>query len=396
MNKILIIGNGFDLNLGIASSYADFLTSGPFKKLIEENNFLASFLHTMSEQSQPTDVKWVDIEHELKAFCTLLLHSKTLVNEITKSSPWSIDKALHLFNNQNAIKVFILKILHDEHKNDSSARSQMDFNQFEFYLNASVFSYENKPYYDDIKQAAAALELKLSVYFIEFKKEFVALKEALSEHLIKATDDWRSTNKNTTYAFHLLRHGNLFDADKQTLHLDFNAPVEGKSSFTQAFSFNYTNTLGLTGFTSTAGAETQLHYMHGSLGNNNIVFGVEDGAVDNKFLFLAKSAHAAFGEAPDLSPAMIAAEEIHFFGCSLGDTDNAHFQHPFTELSHRNTSDKKRKIVFYVYGKDGYQNTIERILFLTDGRLSEFKITNEVIFFDLKEEKVIDQAWLNH
>jgi|GEM_PF-3326905 hypothetical protein len=45
---VLIIGNGFDLNFGLKTSYSDFLSSKQFKNLIESNNKLA--LHLSNNQ----------------------------------------------------------------------------------------------------------------------------------------------------------------------------------------------------------------------------------------------------------------------------------------------------------------------------------------------------------
>ncbi len=192
----------------------------------------------------------------------------------------------------------------------------------------------------------------------------------------------------------MLAYGHLFNQDFRTI--DERETRESVCSFTDIYSFNYTNTLGILSFDSSDfGTNTNIHFMHGSLKNNDIVFGVEDGSVDEQFLFLTKSSHSAFGKAPDIAVAMLAASEIHIFGCSLGDTDNAHFMHPFTELSQRRGNLRKTKIVFYVFGRTGYQNTLNRILALTNGHMSEFKITNDVIFFDLESRQVIDQQWIN-
>jgi hypothetical protein len=58
--KIIIIGNGFDLSLGLKTSYKDFITSNYFISLIRNNNSLAFFLNEKQEINN-----WVDIEKEL-------------------------------------------------------------------------------------------------------------------------------------------------------------------------------------------------------------------------------------------------------------------------------------------------------------------------------------------
>lgn len=57
MKKILIIGNGFDISLGLKTGYADFIKSIDFLKLTGKDNTLALFL-----QSKFKNANWIDIE----------------------------------------------------------------------------------------------------------------------------------------------------------------------------------------------------------------------------------------------------------------------------------------------------------------------------------------------
>ena len=357
MEKILIIGNGFDLNLGFQTSYNDFLSSDRFRMLADGDNQLAHYLSKTNQYNQQTNINWVDIEHELKTF-------SAIVSNYEKHS-----------ENQ-----FVSDLIqHYQTLFPSSPRRLMDIPDHSSYVK-SRFEQELDNYFNTAQ--------------INFKQWFVELKATLCEHQQQVTTATQ-TGSDTRDAFRLLRFGKLFN--KSNDYCDFNtAQLSSVCEFSSIYTFNYTNALSLINFeNSEFGENTNIHFMHGSLKAKNIVFGVEDGGVDNQFMFLTKSAHAAFGQAPDISVAMLAADEIHVFGCSLGDTDNAHFKHPFTELSKRRNLERTTKIIFYVFGKNGYQNILNRILFLTDGRMSEFKITNDVTFFDLESRQVIDQQWIN-
>lgn len=62
-DRVLVIGNGFDLNLGLKTSYTDFMSSKMFKNLLADNNELANHLE------QNKNIKnWIDIELELKYY----------------------------------------------------------------------------------------------------------------------------------------------------------------------------------------------------------------------------------------------------------------------------------------------------------------------------------------
>lgn len=62
-SDVLIIGNGFDLNLGLKTSYRDFLRSMHFDQLLENENQLCMYLKERHELRQ-----WIDIENELKEY----------------------------------------------------------------------------------------------------------------------------------------------------------------------------------------------------------------------------------------------------------------------------------------------------------------------------------------
>lgn len=60
---ILVIGNGFDLNLGLKTSYQDFISSDFFCSLLAENNQLCKYLKEQQDLNN-----WIDIENELKKY----------------------------------------------------------------------------------------------------------------------------------------------------------------------------------------------------------------------------------------------------------------------------------------------------------------------------------------
>jgi len=58
--KVIIIGNGFDLNLGLKTSYLDFINSNEFNQLILDGNRIGTELLTKQKFQ-----KWIDVENEL-------------------------------------------------------------------------------------------------------------------------------------------------------------------------------------------------------------------------------------------------------------------------------------------------------------------------------------------
>lgn len=64
-NTVLIIGNGFDLNLGLSTSYNNFMESEYFQTLLSDGSSLAKYLVQVRNLKN-----WIDIENQLKQYST--------------------------------------------------------------------------------------------------------------------------------------------------------------------------------------------------------------------------------------------------------------------------------------------------------------------------------------
>ena len=72
--NVLVIGNGFDLSLGLKTSYKDFIQSNYFSLLVKNNNSLALYLNEKQEINN-----WVDIEKELTEYSKQIQDDKSKV-----------------------------------------------------------------------------------------------------------------------------------------------------------------------------------------------------------------------------------------------------------------------------------------------------------------------------
>lgn len=93
MNKLYIIGNGFDLDLGLKTSYQDFLSSPIFKEMLANNssNQLAHYLHGLTKKDT-----WVDIEVALRELArTLRTHVQG--TELRETDYEEVVKRLELY-----------------------------------------------------------------------------------------------------------------------------------------------------------------------------------------------------------------------------------------------------------------------------------------------------------
>lgn len=75
--QLYIIGNGFDLDLGIDSSYNSFYRSKHFKVLCERSP-VAMFVKKLNDKNNGEN--WVDFEEAIKQYCVNLLYKEDLTD----------------------------------------------------------------------------------------------------------------------------------------------------------------------------------------------------------------------------------------------------------------------------------------------------------------------------
>jgi hypothetical protein len=264
MSTLLIVGNGFDLNLGLKTSYKDFISSPIFESIISKN-YLATHLKEKLELNN-----WVDIELELKNYTRLN-------DENLKADYYNLSEILHTF------------------------LSQIDTSK----INLDSHSYK--------------------------------LIESLN------LNDLAIVDFNYTES--------IFNIIKQNAFLRINGILN----------------------------PSQYMKIHGSLRDNNIIFGIEDNdTVSKDYIFLNKSFKKNFGlENPYRF--LNTYGTIIFFGLSLGQTDHMYFSDFFINNSKDN---QNKEIKFYYYGEDGYEDLHKQIDALTRHSTAKFKYFNKVEFID--------------
>jgi hypothetical protein len=261
--KIIVIGNGFDLNLGLKTSYKDFIESDYFNTLIEQNNSLATYLMAKSNLNN-----WVDIEKEITQYSMDIQHTDANV-----------------------------------------------------------------------------------------KNDFEALKISLANYLKEAQE------------------GEI-DQESQA----FKMIQEEIQSTDKIYNFNYTNTvLKIAKLLDATDIDIKHSYVHGSIENMDIIFGVEDNArIHQNHIFLKKSYNKNYGET-DIGKFLKDENDLVIFGHSLGITDSSYFKNNILSLTF---GTKSIQIKFYHYGDIGYDEMMIILDHYTNNNLTEFKHYNNFIPID--------------
>lgn len=260
--KIIIIGNGFDLNLGLKTSYKDFIESDYFQSLAEENNSLAEYLMSKADLNN-----WVDIEKEITEYSIRIQNTDPNV-----------------------------------------------------------------------------------------KSHFQALKIALAKYLLEAQE---TEIDQDSQAFKMIKE-EIETADK-------------------IYNFNYTSTVYKVADILGIDISNKHSYVHGSISNMDIIFGVEDKArIYPNHIFFKKSCNKNFGES-DISHFLRRENDIVLFGHSLGITDSSYFEDYIHTLTYPQNNPELK---FYHYGESGYYDMMMILDFYTLNQLTKLKHYNRFLPID--------------
>ena len=255
---VLIIGNGFDLNLRLETGYTHFIKSTYFNTLVESGNKLCKYLKDKQELQN-----WIDIENELKTYSR------------------------------------------DIYKEDN-----------------------RKP----------------------FKNEYIRLRQALCDYL-NSLDLTRIDT--TSRAYEIIKSMPSGTEDLLVINFNYTGSVN--------YILDYSN------------KEVSVLHIHGKAKNNQIVFGVEDGArINDKDIFLLKSS-CFWNKIEDIDTYLSEASRVIFLGYSLGETDHHYFGKFFRNACHKNPSMGIKSIFISHYGEEGYDDILRQIDAMTLHNLYTFR-----------------------
>lgn len=276
MHTILILGNGFDLSLGLKTSYSNFIASDQFRSC--QDNFFAQHI-----EKQNNIDGWVDAEAELKRYA---LRFTDLENYSGRQKVVRKQISTSLRDNYGQIK-----------------------GQLTNYL-ANV-------------QARTPL------------------------HRSDAVDKLFS----------------LLLEDETTV-----------------FNFNYTNT-----FNEVSGWQNQncVHHIHGSVGDKNIIFGVDDGGdrVANIHEFLYKTSATNYSNRLQAALSNRENANVIIFGHSLGPSDHDYFRSFFMSKLERG---EPSNLKLFAYGEDGFKLMMAEIREMIGGKMEQLRRYLEIEFIDTK------------
>ena len=350
----LIIGNGFDLNLGMVTDYRSF-----FKKLKADgfftkhtNNPLLQFINAKGEKEN-----WYDFEGIIQEYAT---RSEQAVNlkMIDKLLP-IIDKALEL--DEESFKEI------KDYKHLCGIVLEFD----------SVIEYTSKNNYldfaadYDIREKCVYIKKALSQYSEEQRDLVKEAMRLLKDELVAFLKSAKINNEENSLAFMIFFSiMGIYDAGYKGLTMklsDYSKKYQGSFPDFKIVSFNYTDTISnlvkflqRIKFDSRIDLETDdlkenFYRIHGAL-DSEVIFGIDSECdIPNAFISLRKSNHISINAKQRFSDIIENSKRIIIFGHSIYGIDYEYYA-DFLEKN------KDTEVVVLYHNEDGkkeFENEME-------------------------------------
>lgn len=328
MKKILILGNGFDLDLGRKTSYKSFYESEFCPK-----DYPAPLIKHLNEKwhNNLESVKWYDLENEILNYYEKIKHK-----EITGYDLYDV--------NERKILVQIKQI--PTHTTYPIIQDNRDV--IKRLLADNILSLSSNNHL--IVHSDAFLSP------VERDKRAVMLiKEGLMEYLksIEKTEtDYNSAAMIVVRAF-LYNYRDIADY--------------------AVYSFNYMDLFHEDETVVTGLFNGITQFVHGSIKNSNIIIGTKDHEISPNYDFIQKSFDVQFNP-PAMVYDLLQADDVTFFGHSLGVNDSQYLRPFFMQQS--STNARRKNITIFTKDAESEMQIRRSLQYMTDWGLSSLYSMN--------------------
>lgn len=329
-NKLLIIGNGFDLNCGLKSSFSDYINQkepNVYNKIIKFKKGIMRDYPFYYFESARIFWKNNDFSDRLSTLEKLILIGTSNIKEI---SWFDVERFLYSLLEGEQNFDYICDLIYDY---ELSWKQEIDpndtHNKFEIItisdLSAAIF------YFDNISEDNDS-PIKLDVNY----------KEVLYKEL---NNDLRKFEKEfTNYLKKEVKDNKKYSVNVENLFQKI-----GRTEKDSILTFNYTHI---------SNSHNLTEMVHGSLDTNSIIIGIDSTNIKHfkpsyKFTKTYRKVEKYFMQQNKVINAVISRnyDEIIFYGHSLNEQDYAYFQTIFDKQDLYN-SNVKLTFKYSIYDED--------------------------------------------
>ncbi len=348
---VVILGNGFDVDLGLKTLYKDFWES----KYCPKDYPAPLIFHLNSHWPNNLDaVKWYDLENEL------YYYAKNRVSASARKDVCTKDEL-------NFLEIVKPEYISFGLYNDYSDQMNSLLQKGILVEDLTYIHRYRIPYQEDLLKSPVERDK------IALKK----IKDGLCEYL-RHID--LPQNEQNTVAYNVL--------------LSLIKTAED-NNFVEIYTFNYTPVRRLGHVVD----EIPVHYMHGCCNDGSVIIGTRDDIyIEDDYAFLQKALDPIFYP-PQLVSSLQAADEVIIFGHSIGENDRQYFKAFFkqqTDYSHT----KGKDITIFTRNHESEVQIKLALQNMTDGNLSTLFGLNKVRIIKSKalkeDEKLFYDFLVSH
>jgi len=330
---VLILGNGFDINLQLKTSFKDFWISDCCPK-----NYPAPLIQYLNDHFEDDldSVRWYDLENELMSYYRRISQKGKSFDVITESEAHFI-RETHI----NYIRSgrFLDKHIPYIHSLLTKKLIIRTLNSPNLY---------DSPFFDDLKQDKVWRD----------REAFRRIINGLCEYIRTIDPDTSGSNNLAHYVL-------------------ATAAMAADKNLVKIYSFNYTKLPQ-----SINGNLGKVEHIHGCCSTSNIIVGTGDFEELNRdYDFLQKSFAPKFNP-PALVPDLLAADDVIIFGHSIGENDRQYFKAFFKQQT-SNTKTKRVNITIFTKDAESVLEIKRALQKMTDSNLSVLCSQNEVKIIDV-------------
>ena len=331
---VLVLGNGFDLDLGLKTSYKDFWESEYCPK-----DFPAPLIRHLNTKldGHSQEVRWFDLENELLQYA-LRGDKSDIVNEqelqyIATHDDSQLTTEVVYFGSNPIFNTLVNKSIIRVRRGKLGLQSADIPNREALSLDAHA------------RDAMA----------------FQHIKDGLKRFIHSLSYD--SLRTNSVAQSVLLAVKNAHD----------------KGDSVDIFTFNYTPSRTI----SRLFDEDLIHYVHGDYMHNIIIGTRDELSLDSNYDFVQKSFDTHYMSS-NIYEKMENSDELIIFGHSLGDSDRQYFSSFFRRLASSNATIEKT-ITFFTEKETSKTETKRALQTMTDGALLDFSNRTNLQMFKTKD-----------
>ena len=327
INRILILGNGFDLAVGRRTTYKDFYDSEYCPK--DYPAPLIKYLNEKKWENGLENVRWLDLETALQEYAMKPskddYYSKEEISALSTHFRYP-DKYKYL-DGFSTLAERDEKIQHERIIANLTRENRLPSEE-------SIFDEAKKERMTREQIALSEIEQGLSAYLLNEEKTKYCGQGKNAVDLLKR---YLKDNYSSIYSFNYTHIGDLLEPSNVLERIAYDAKI---------------------------------HYMHGSLNCGHVIIGAKDGDYGD-YDFIQKSFDEEYKSSTLLAD-MQEANEVDIYGHSLGDCDSQYFKLFFNGLvsEQQENNKNKKRITIYTYDKNSEIQIKKNLNKLTDYRLS--------------------------